>query len=128
MVSNMSYLRIYTGDILATPQAGTDSDMAIHTLARKFEAVHRKTVTRRRQIPKALRPIFCSPRLALKPPGFSWEDRCEDKDSLWRDIDGVSTESPSCSVAAGGKGGSALIVLDLGGGREREVLSRRLQA
>jgi len=41
------------------------------TLARKFEAVQRKTVTRRRAIPNVLRATFWSPRPALNPPGFS---------------------------------------------------------
>jgi hypothetical protein len=51
-----------------------------HTLAKKFEAVHKNTVTRRRKIPKDLLATFASPTPALKPCGFK-ADREEDIES-----------------------------------------------
>ena len=45
-----------------------------HTLARKFDAVHRNTVTDNRNIPKVLRATFSNPTPALNPPGFTDAD------------------------------------------------------
>jgi hypothetical protein len=43
----------------------------MHTLARKFDAVHKKTVTSRRKIPSVRRATFSKPTPALKPRGFN---------------------------------------------------------
>ena len=50
-----------------------------HTLAKKFEAVHKKTVTRRRKIPRVLLAMFSSPTRARKPCGFN-ADREDDRE------------------------------------------------
>lgn len=69
------------------------------TLARKFEAVHRNTVTHNRNIPSALLPTFSNPIFPMNPFDFggSLED---DTDILTRFSEGRGPETSKSSGAA----------------------------
>ena len=69
------------------------------TLARKFEAVHKNTVTSRRNIPSALLPTFSRPICALNPLDFGGGPE-DDIDILTRFSDGRGLDTSKSSGAA----------------------------
>lgn len=77
-----------------------------HTLARKFDAVHRNTVTSRRNMPKVLRATFSSPTPALKPRAFKDAGRDEPLEGGLRASADMSRERVNWSAFAPGTGGS----------------------
>jgi len=93
MVSRTSYLRRCTKHVrfeCLTLNAGP-------TLAKKFEVVHRNTVTRMSTIPSVRRAIISNPSPALNPVDFR-TDRDDDIEHLsWRaeDMSSCATTSPT---------------------------------
>ena len=76
----MSYRRIYTWFVSIYISSAGKRRL---TLAKKFDVVQRKTVTRSKNMPKVRRATFASPMLALNPPDLKVAcDRKEDIDSL----------------------------------------------
>lgn len=78
---------------------GLEELRVIYTLARKFDAVHKKTVTNSRNMPNVLRAIFCSPTPARKPPGFN--EVALDEGARWTSGGMVSGRRKSPAFAAG---------------------------
>ena len=82
-----------------------------HTLARKFDAVHRNTVKDSRKIPNVLRATLSNPTPARKPRGFNIVD--EDIDP-GRRSPGMSTATPNPPALDGGTGGSCALIGRMG--------------
>jgi hypothetical protein len=78
MVSSTSYQRRYTTHISNYPTIPLPDQ---HTLAKKFEAVHKNTVTSRRKIPRVRRATCPNPTPALKRCGsFNFNEAGLDED------------------------------------------------
>jgi hypothetical protein len=84
-----------------------------HTLARKFDAVHRNTVTDSRRIPKVLRATLSNPTPALKPRAFTDAGREEPIEGRGASA-GSSKESVNWPALATGTGGSCALIMALG--------------
>lgn len=69
------------------------------TLARKFEVVHKNTVTHNKNMPNALLPTFSNPIFAKNPLDFG-EFLEDDTDILTRFSEGRGLETSKSSGAA----------------------------
>jgi len=88
------------------------SGFAQLTLAKKFDAVHKNTVMRRRNIPKVLRATFASPMLALNPPFFKVAcDLIEDIESLSKWSSDLLSDVEDLFATTGGINGSGALIL-----------------
>jgi len=82
------------------------------TLARKLDAVHRNTVTSRRNIPRVRRAICSNPNPALKPRLFSVDvDRAEDIDVRSCCSDSLSCDNVNSSATVGRARGSCELMM-----------------
>lgn len=94
------------------------------TLARKLDAVHRKTVTISNVIPRVLRAIPPSPSLDTMPPSAFpplLEMPCCDRvgDRIWTvESDDLRWCTTSCRGSAGSSGSPAIVLQDDGTGYE----------
>lgn len=110
MVSSMNYRRICTG-LVSLCFSWWGSRL---TLAKKFDAVHRNTVTRSRNIPSVRRATFASPILALNPPDLNVAcDLKEDIESLSNCSSDLRSVAENWPATAGGINGSCALIFRL---------------